>query len=108
MTGFSLKTVLFYAAYLCLAARAAPTVVTTLSPASVESTTDTGSAMTTVAPQEGPVVPAFQCSVLSTSDYRKSVSSLYTGFGLAQEYINNQVGVNIKTMQALELNHDYY
>lgn len=95
MIGISFKTVLFYAAYLCLAARAAPAAVTTLSPAaSIESTTDAGSAMTTVAPQDGPVVPAFQCSVLSTSDYQKSVSLLFAGFRLASEYINTQVGIS--------------
>jgi hypothetical protein len=103
MTGFSFKTVLFYAAYLCLAARAAP-AVTTLSPMPTpttssgaelhaETTTDAGSAMLTTVAPEGPAVPPFQCSTLSTSDYRKSVSSLYEGFTLATTYINNMVGV---------------
>ena len=97
MTGFSFKIVLFYAAHLCLAARAAP--VTTLSPmpttSSAELETTIGSAMmTTVAPEgDGPIVPPFQCSTQSIIDYRRSVSSLYTGFILASDYINDQVGV---------------
>ena len=103
MTGFSFKTVLFYAAYLCLAARAAPAPVTTLSPVPMPTTmeladgttTDAGSAamITTVAPEEdNPVVPPFQCSTLSISDYRKSVSLLSSGFQLAKPYIE-MVGV---------------
>lgn len=99
MTGFSFKIVLFYAAYLCLAAHAAP--VTTLSPmpttssAELETITDAGSAMmTTVAPEgDDPVVPPFQCSTQNVIEYRRSVSSLYTGFRQATRYINNEVGV---------------
>ena len=97
MTGFSFKIVLFYAAYLCLAARAAP--VTTLSPVpttSSETTTDAGSAtmMTTVAPEgDDPVVPPFQCSTQNVIEYRRSVSSLYTGFTQATRYITSKVGV---------------
>lgn len=104
MTGFS-WTVLFYAAaYLCLAVRAAPAPVTTLSPVPMPTTeelpdgttTDAGSAMiTTAAPEENsPVVPPFQCSTLSISDYRKSVSLLSSGFQLARTYVNEMVGVS--------------
>lgn len=98
MTGFSFKTVLFYAAYLCLVARVAPAPVTTVPmPTTAKLPDDTaGSAMiTTVAPEEdSPVVPPFQCSTLSTSDYRKSVSLLSSGFELATAYIRETVGVS--------------
>ena len=109
MTGLSFKTVLFYAAaaYLCLAARAAPAAVTTPSPMPTASpsttelettTTDGGSAMlTTIAPEsDGPVVPPFQCSTpQSITDYQRSVSLLASGFVLATRYINRSVGVLI-------------
>ena len=41
---------------------------------------------------DAPVVPLFQCSApQSVSDYQRTVSSLYTGFMLATDYINDQV-----------------